>query len=77
MKVVALNYSFQNQLEFCSKVLLLWRYERKDFQKRPVVSAFDITKFCSVRFLRLQKFLVSAFSLQKYVVHFSDMLYYP
>jgi hypothetical protein len=36
MKVVALNYSFQNQLEFCSKVLLLWRYERKDFQKRPV-----------------------------------------
>jgi hypothetical protein len=36
MKVVALNYSFQNQLEFCSKVLLLWRYERKDFQKCPV-----------------------------------------
>jgi hypothetical protein len=35
MKVVALNYSFQNQLEFCSKVLLLWRYERKDFQKCP------------------------------------------
>jgi hypothetical protein len=40
MKVVALNYSFQNQLEFSSKVLLLWRYERKDFQKRPVFIYF-------------------------------------
>jgi hypothetical protein len=45
--------------------------------QKYVVSAFDITKFCSVRFLRLEKFVVSAFSLQKYVVHFSDMLYYP
>jgi hypothetical protein len=35
-KIVALNCSFQNQLEFCCKVLLLWRYEVKDFQKWPV-----------------------------------------
>jgi hypothetical protein len=42
MKVVALNYSFQNQLEFCSKVLLLWRYQRKDFQKCPVLYIFCI-----------------------------------
>jgi hypothetical protein len=39
-KVVALNYSFQNQLEFCPKVLPLWRYEVKDFQKRPVFFFF-------------------------------------
>jgi len=32
-KFVALHCSFQNQLELCSKVLLLWRYEIKDFQK--------------------------------------------
>jgi FAD synthase len=29
------NYSFQNQLEFCPKVLLLWRYGVKDIQKCP------------------------------------------
>jgi hypothetical protein len=32
-KVIALNCTFQNQLEFCSKVLPLWRYEVKYFQK--------------------------------------------
>jgi len=32
-KVVALHCSFQNLFELCSKVLLLWRYEVKDFQK--------------------------------------------
>ena len=37
MKVVALHSSFQNQLEFCSKVLPLLRYEVKDFQKCCVV----------------------------------------
>jgi hypothetical protein len=42
MKIVALNCSFQSQLEFCSKVLLLWRYEVKDFQKWPVLFLFCI-----------------------------------
>jgi hypothetical protein len=41
-KIVGLNCSFQNQLEFCSKVLLLWRYEVKDFQKWPVFFFFCI-----------------------------------
>jgi hypothetical protein len=35
-KVIALDCSFRDQLELCSKVLLLWRYEVKDFQKCPV-----------------------------------------
>jgi hypothetical protein len=39
-KVVALNYSFQNQLEFCPEVLPLWRYEVKDFQKCLVFFLF-------------------------------------
>jgi hypothetical protein len=39
-KVVALKYTFQNQLEFCSEVLPLWRYEVKDFQKRCVFFLF-------------------------------------
>jgi len=33
MKFVGLHCSFHDQLELCSKVLLLWRYEVKDFQK--------------------------------------------
>jgi len=40
MKVVALHCSFQNQLELCSKVLLLLRYEVKDFQKHHVFFFF-------------------------------------
>jgi len=40
MKVVALHCSFQNQLELCSTVLLLWRYEVKDFQKHPIFLFF-------------------------------------
>jgi hypothetical protein len=32
-KVVALKHSFQNQFKFCSKVLLLLRYEVKDFSQ--------------------------------------------
>jgi hypothetical protein len=35
-KVIALDCSFRDQLELCSKVLLLWRYEVKYFQKCPV-----------------------------------------
>ena len=31
MKVVALHCSFQNLLQLCSEVLLLWRYDLKDF----------------------------------------------
>jgi hypothetical protein len=41
-KGVALNYSFQNQLEFYSKVLPLWRYEVKDFQKQLVFYLFCV-----------------------------------
>jgi len=41
-KVVALHCSFQNQLELCSKVLPLWRYEVKDFQKGCVFFVFCI-----------------------------------
>jgi len=40
MKVVALHCSFQNQLELCSEVLLLWRYEVKDFQKCHIFILF-------------------------------------
>jgi len=40
MKVVALHSSFQNQFELCPKVLPLWRYEIKDFQKRCVFFFF-------------------------------------
>ena len=39
-KVVALHCSFQNQLELCSKVLPLWRYNIKDFQKHLVFFCF-------------------------------------
>ena len=39
-KVVALDCSFLNQLELCSKVLPLRRYEVKDFQKRRVFFCF-------------------------------------
>ena len=31
MKVVALHCSFLNLVELCSEVLLLWRYDAKDF----------------------------------------------
>jgi hypothetical protein len=41
-KVVALNYSFQNQLKFCSEVLPLWRYEVKYFQNHPVLYIFYV-----------------------------------
>jgi hypothetical protein len=39
-KVIALHCSFQNQLELCCKVLLLWRYEVKDLQKHRVFFCF-------------------------------------
>ena len=42
-KVVALHCSFKNQLEFCHKVLPLWRYEVKDFQKCCIF--FGILRF--------------------------------
>jgi len=42
MKVVALNYSFENQLELCSKVLPLSRYEVKDFQKCYIFFLFFV-----------------------------------
>ena len=35
-KVVALHCSFLNLVELCSKVLPLWRYDVKDFEKRRV-----------------------------------------
>jgi len=37
---VALHCSFQDQFELCSKVLLLWRYEVKDFQKHHIFFCF-------------------------------------
>ena len=39
-KVVALHYSFLNLVELCSEVLLLWRYEVKDFEKHRVFFCF-------------------------------------
>jgi hypothetical protein len=39
-KVIALDCSFRDQLKLCSKVLLLWRYEVKDFQKCPIFYLF-------------------------------------
>jgi len=41
-KVVALYCSFQNQLELCSKVLPLLRYELEDFQKCHVFFCFFV-----------------------------------
>jgi hypothetical protein len=46
-KVIALDCSFQDQLKLCSKVLLLWRYEVKDFQKCPVF--FILFVFFSIK----------------------------
>ena len=36
MNLVVLHCSFWNQFELCSKVLPLWRYEVKDFQKHCI-----------------------------------------
>ena len=70
-KVVALHCNFQNLFKLCSKVLLLWRYEVKDFEKHRFFFFFFF--FCI--FLneqnttkvgeRLQKLVVSAFSEYK------------
>ena len=47
-KVVALNCSFQNLFESCSKVLLLWIYEVKDFEKCHFFFLFFF--FCFLHF---------------------------
>jgi hypothetical protein len=39
-KVIDLDCSFQNLFELCSKVLLLWRYEVKDFSEHCVFLCF-------------------------------------
>ena len=39
-KVVAPHRSFQNLFESCSKVLPLWRYKAKDFEKRHIFFCF-------------------------------------
>ena len=39
-KFVALHCSFQDQLELCSKLLPLWRYKVKDFQKCCIFFCF-------------------------------------
>jgi hypothetical protein len=41
-KIITLDCSFQDQLKLCFKVLLLWRYEVKDFQKCPVFYLFCV-----------------------------------
>jgi hypothetical protein len=41
-KIIALDCSFQDQLKLCCKVLLLWRYEVKDFQKCPIFILFCV-----------------------------------
>ena len=41
-KVVALHCSFLNLVELCSEVLLLWRYEVKDFEKHRFFFVFCI-----------------------------------
>jgi hypothetical protein len=48
MKVVAPNCGFQNQLESCSKILLLLKYEVKYFQKYPF---FCFVLFCFCVFI--------------------------
>ena len=42
MNLVVLHCSFWNQFELCSKVLPLWRYEVKDFQKHCFFFVFCI-----------------------------------
>ena len=39
-KVVALHCSFLNLVELCSEMLLLWRYEVKDFEKCRIFFCF-------------------------------------
>ena len=39
-KVVALHCSFLNLFQLCSEVLLLWRYEVKDFFHHQLFSTF-------------------------------------
>ena len=39
-KVIALHCSFLNLVELCSEVLLLWRYEEKDFEKHHIFFFF-------------------------------------
>ena len=44
-KIVALHYSFPNLVKLCSKVLPLWRYEVKDFEKRRIFFCFFFAFF--------------------------------
>jgi len=48
-EVVALHYTFQNQLELCSKVLPLWRYNIKHFQKCCIFFFFFFFAFLSIK----------------------------